>query len=194
MRNGKDNEMKLALCILKNPEKELNSRGLAGLIGITPMGALKIAKKLVEENILTSKQIGKAIIYKINYNSPYALAYISLLLKRESEKAKPYVKRWINELQKIKYAKAIVIFGSVLTKEKDAKDIDALILVNQRDFKAVEQEISKINIINEKKIHPVYQTEKDLEKQIKNGNKVILNAIKGIAIFGEEVLVSLLRI
>ena len=114
-------------------------------------------------------------------------------MKKESEWSKAYVKRWIGELQKIKHANAIILFGSVLKKEKEAEDIDSLIIVNKKAFQTVEKEVDKINILNEKKIHPVYQTEEDLEKNIKSGNKVILNAIKGIVVSGEEKLVSLLR-
>lgn len=193
MKNSKDNEMKLVLLILKSPEKEYNSRNLAELMGISPMGALKIARRLAKEGILKAKQIGKSKIYSINHESSYAISYASFLMKRESEWSKAYVKRWIGELQKIKHANAIILFGSVLKKEKEAEDIDSLIIVNKKAFQTVEKEVDKINILNEKKIHPVYQTEEDLEKNIKSGNKVILNAIKGIVVSGEEKLVSLLR-
>ena len=57
MKNSKDNEMKLVLLILKSPEKEYNSRNLAELMGISPMGALKIARRLAKEGILKAKQI-----------------------------------------------------------------------------------------------------------------------------------------
>ncbi len=193
MKNGKDNEMKLVLLILKSPESEYNSRNLAELMGISPMGALKIARKLESEGILKSRQIGKAKIYKIAYSNDYAQAYISFLLKREAEQASPYVKRWIKEVQKIKYAKAVVLFGSVLSKKEKAGDIDALVVVDQKNFKEAQKEVDDINLINEKKIHPVYQTENDLEKHINEDNKVILNAIKGIVISGEDVLIKHLR-
>ncbi|MBU0761020.1 MAG: nucleotidyltransferase domain-containing protein [Nanoarchaeota archaeon] len=191
MKSGKDNKMKLVLCILKSPEKELNSRDLAKLIGVTPMGSLKIAKKLEKENILQSRQIGKAKIYSINH-SEYAKAYISFLLKKEVEQAKPYVKRWIEELKKIKHAKAVILFGSVLTKEKEANDIDALILIDQKNFKTAQKELEEINLLNEKKIHPVYQTDEDLEKHVKTGDKIIPNAIKGIVVSGEDALTEIL--
>lgn len=193
MRNGKDNEMKLVLSILKSPESEYNSRNLARLIEISPMGALKIAKKLEKGNILKSKQIGKANIYSINLDNEYSQHYTTFLLKKEAEQANPYVKRWIKELKKIKHAEAIVLFGSVLEKENKARDIDSLILVNKKDFNKVKKEVEEINVINEKKVHPIYQTREDLNKHITEGNKVILNAIKGIVVFGEDTLVPLLK-
>lgn len=193
MRNGKDNEMKFVLAIFKSPESEYNSRNLAKLLEISPMGALKIARKLEERDILKSRQIGKSRIYSINFDNRYSSHYILFLLKKEAEEAKPYVKRWLKELNKIKSAEAVILFGSVLKKEKGARDIDILAVVNKKNFDSVKKEIDEINMLNEKKVHPIYQTKEDLKKHIKEGNKVILNAIKGVVVFGEETLMPLLK-
>lgn len=192
MKNGKDNEMKLLLAVFKSPENDYNSRNLARLLGLSPMGALKIARKLEEQNILKSKQIGKSRIYSINLDNDYSAHYVQFLLKKEAEEAKPYVRRWIKELNKIKHAEAGILFGSVLRKGKEANDIDVLLVVNKKNFDYVKKEVDEINVLNEKKVHPVYQTREDLEKHIKDEDKIILNAIKGIVLFGEETLVPML--
>jgi DNA-binding MarR family transcriptional regulator len=56
------NEMLFVLNIFKSPEKEYNANNMAEHLGISSMGALKIARRLEEENILISRQIGKAKI------------------------------------------------------------------------------------------------------------------------------------
>lgn len=193
MRSGKDNEMRFILSILKSPEKEYNANSLSNVMGISPMGALKIARKLEKESIIASKKIGRANIYKINFENDYSKQYVKFLLKKEVEDSPPYVKRWIRELQKIKNALGIVLYGSVLIKEKEARDIDVLIIVNKKKFESIKDEIEEINIINNKKIHPLYQTKEDLQKHIKEENKVILNAIKGIVVFGEDLIIGALR-
>ncbi|MDO8517391.1 MAG: nucleotidyltransferase domain-containing protein [Nanoarchaeota archaeon] len=193
MKNKKDNKMLFILTILKSPEIEYNANNISPLIGISSMGALKIAKNLEKEGILLSRKIGRANIYKINFKNDYAKQYIKFLLKKEVEESSPYVKRWIRELEKMKIADTIILFGSVLKKEKDAGDIDTLIIVNKKNFEKVKKEIESINLLNDKKIHPIYQTMDDLKKHIDERNKVVLNAVKGIIISGEENILGVLQ-
>jgi len=120
------------------------------------------------------------------------LQYVLFLLQREVEQSHPYVKRWITELRKIKKAKIIILFGSVLTKKDDAGDIDVLLVTNNRDFNFLKKEIESINFLNEKKIHPLYQSENDFMNNIKNENKVVLNALKGVFIHGGDKFIKLL--
>jgi len=192
MRNGQDSEMKFILTLLKSPEMEYNSNNIAGAVGISAVGVLKIARKLEKENILTSRKIGKANIYRVNLDSDYARQYIKYLLKREAEKAPPYVRVWIKELKKIKSSDGVILFGSVLRKGEEARDIDALVIVNQKSFKKVKKEIEEINFINLKKVHPIYQTKEDIEQHIKKRQAVVLSALKGMFIFGEDLFLEVL--
>jgi len=187
-----DNEMLIILSILKSPEIEYNANNIAKHIGISSMGTLKIMKRLEKEGILMSRKVGRASICKIA-ESDYAKQYTGFLLKKEAEKSSSYIKMWIRELRKIKSADSIVLFGSVLKKEKEARDIDALVIVSQKNFESVKKEVENINLLNEKKIHPVYQTKVDLEKHIKEKNKVVLNALKGIFVMGEDKIIEVLQ-
>jgi len=192
MHEISDNEMLFILTVFKSPETEYNANSIATQMGITSMGALKIAKRLQKENILLAKKLGKAIFYSLNFSNEYALQYVRFLLKREAEQADAYVKVWINEIQKIKSADCAILFGSVLKKMNESKDIDALLITNQKKFSLLKKEIEEINAINLKKIHPLYQTKEDLTNNIKKNDKVILNAIKGIIVFGEGLLIKLI--
>ncbi len=187
------NEMLLVLTIFKSPEIDYNANSIAKRIGISSMGALKIAKRLEQQGILVSKEMGKAKFYKINLKKDYAKQYLKFLLKREGEQASDYVKRWINDIKKIKNIYSSVLFGSVLHKQKDANDIDVLLITDKKKFKKLKKEIEEINNINTKKLHPVYQTKEDLKKNIKKGDKPLLNAIKGIVVFGEDTIINLLE-
>jgi len=187
------NEMLLVLTIFKSPETDYNANSIAKRIGISSMGALKIAKRLEQQGILVSKEMGKAKFYKINLKKDYAKQYLKFLLKREGEQASDYVKRWINDIKKIKNIYSSVLFGSVLHKQKDANDIDVLLITDKKKFKKLKKEIEEINNINTKKLHPVYQTKEDLKKNIKKGDKPLLNAIKGIVVFGEDTIINLLE-
>ena len=193
MKNGKNNEMHLLLSILKSPEINYNASSLARSLNISPMGALKIARRLENEGILLSKKIGKANIYRINTRNDYAKHYIKLLLKKEVQDASPHVKRWIRELEKLENSLGVILFGSILRKEKEANDIDALIIVDKEGFEKVKKEVHSLNAINEKKIHALYQTKEDFKNNIKEENKVVLNALKGIVIRGGDLIFELMQ-
>ncbi len=192
MNDITNNEMLFVLSIFKSPEKEYNANNMAQHLGISSMGALKIARRLEKENILKSKQIGKARIYKIDMKNDYAKEYVEFLLKREAEHAPAQVKVWVKELRKIKNADIAILFGSVLRK-KEANDIDALFITNQKKFSELKKEVENINLINIKKLHPLYQSNKDIKANIKKEDKALLSAIKGIVAFGENKIIKLIE-
>ena len=193
MKDITNKEMLFVLSIIKSPEVEYNANSIARIIGISSMGALKIAKRLGKENILIARKLGKAKFYRLNSDNDYARQYIKFLFKREAEQSAPYVKVWISEIKKIKNADAAILFGSVLRKHKEAKDIDVALITDKKRFSKLKKEIDDINLINVKRLHPIYQTKEDFKKNIKKGDKPLLNAIKGIVVFGEDKIISLLK-
>lgn len=194
MKSITNAEMLFVLRIFKSPEQEYNANSIAKQLGISAMGALKIGKRLEKEGILNSRKVGKASIYQINFDSKYARFYVTFALQREAQQAPPYVRRWIEEVRKLNTAKVAILFGSVLHKQKEARDIDVLLIMDtdKKQFAKLQKQVETINSMNPKKIHPVYQTETDLRKHIKEKQGVVLNALKGIVVFGEAVLMEAL--
>lgn len=192
MKEATANEMLVLLKIFKTPA-QFNANSISREVGLTPMGALKILKRLEKEGILIPKAAGRAVFYSINYDSDYARDYLEFIFRREAEQSAPYVKRWVREIRKLKSADAAVLFGSVLEKESHAQDIDVLLMTSQSRFKKLKDEISRLNSINEKSIHAVYQTSEDLRNNIAKKDKVVLNALKGIVAFGEKKLIEMVR-
>ena len=178
-------EMDIVLLLVKSPEVIYNANSLSKVVGITPMGTLKILKRLEEEAVVKSKRIGNAITYRIASEELYARKYVSFILAREAHSASPQIKRWITEVKKIKNAEIIVLFGSILQKQ-NPNDIDLLLITNKTIFSQLQKEIEELNELNIKKIHPLYQTEEDMIKNIKKRDKPLLNAIKGVVVKGEE--------
>lgn len=187
------NEMKFVLNILKNPDKQYNANSISKELGISSMGALKIAKRLEKENIITSREFGKAKFYKLNLESDYVKDYLHFLLKREKEQANAYVKVWIDEIKKLKNADASLLFGSVLRKGKEAKDIDVVLITDTQKFSKLKKEIEEVDHVNLKKIHPVFQTKDDFINNLKKKDNTILNALKGIVVFGEDQIIEALQ-
>lgn len=193
MKDITSSEIRLVLKILKNPENNYNANNISKELGMSSMGALKIAKNLEKEGVLVSRQIGKGIFYSINFKNSYVRNFLLFILKRESEYSSPYIKRWISEIKKIKNSSLAILFGSVLTKNEKAEDIDVLLISSQKKFNELKKEIEQLNKINDKKIHPIFQSKQDIIDNIKKQDKVILNTIKGIVVFGEEVLLEIVE-
>ncbi len=187
------NEMNFVLIILKCPKIEYNANSISKLLEMSSMGALKIAKKLEKEKIIISRQIGNAKLYKLNFENDYAREYVKFLLKREKEQAHPFIKVWIDEIKKLKNADAAILFGSALRKHQEAKDIDVVLVTDKKRFSKLKGEIKEVDQLNVKIIHPIFQTKKDFINNLRKNDKIILEAIKGIFVFGEDLLIEALK-
>ncbi|MBS3106963.1 helix-turn-helix transcriptional regulator [Candidatus Woesearchaeota archaeon] len=179
-------EEQVILALFKHPENELSASGLAKLAGLSRMHALRMLKRLEKDGAVTSRKVGKSVIYTIDLSEGYARNLLRFLLTREAKKADPYVRRWLTELKGLKHAKAAILFGSVLQKGKDAKDIDVVLITDQRNLQPLDKEVDALNRINAKPLHPLYQASKDFRRNIRKKDPVILNALKGIIAFGED--------
>jgi len=185
------NERKILLLLFKNTLELFNSRVLAAKIGISHVGVFKIMKKLEEKDIVVSRMIGKARVYSINNRNPIARKEVELALMLESQNNL----RWLEEFKDLKnIAESAILFGSILRNEKEARDIDLLIISEEKNFSAIKKFIeSKNNVLN-KKIHPIIQTKEDFNKDFMNKNKVTLEIIKtGVILFGQENINNLLN-
>ncbi|MBT4373830.1 hypothetical protein HOD25_04110 [archaeon] len=187
-----NNEETVLLRMFKDFSSDYNANNLSKLFDITSMGVLKILKRLEEQGLLVLRKVSNIKFYDFNFESSYARDYISLLFRKEASNSSPSVKRWINEIRKIKNVEMVILFGSVLTKGKNAKDIDVLFLVKEKSFGKLKEEIRKLNLINDKKIHAVYQTKKDFVSNLKNKDEVVLDILKGVVVFGEKELINIL--
>ena len=187
MGNLTSNEMKIILKLFKDFNSRYNANSLSKEIGITPMGTLKILKKLYNQKILKQEYMGKAIFYSIDFDSDYAKSYIKFLLQKEAQESIPRVKRWISELRKLEQDAEIgILFGSVL-RYKEFNDVDTLLVIKEKNLKKLKELIKEINIINTKAVHPIWQTIEDIKKNILKEDKVVLESLKrGIVLFGYD--------
>jgi predicted nucleotidyltransferase len=184
-------EQAIILKLFKEFNESYNSRSISKKVGIGHSGAFKILKKLEKENIVFGKRIGKAVIYKLNMENPIAIRKIELALTFEAED----FGKWLEEFRELKDKfKFSILFGSVLRNEKEAKDIDVLIVASTHEIKEIRNKIEEKNKILSKKIHLLIQSEEDFISDLENKNKVIYEIIKtGIVLYGQENITKYLR-
>lgn len=192
MKNLTKGEIEILLKLFKDFSKDYNANSLSKIMSITPRGALKILKNLKSQNLLISKQFGKAVFYKINLNDDYVIKLISILLMNESrEKAA----RWLSEFgDLLGHIEIGIIFGSIIRNPKTAQDIDLLMVFKNEKYDTIEDIINKRRALSNKAIHQVKQTSSDLIKNLKKKNEVILNIInRGYVLQGHEKLVRIIK-
>lgn len=187
------NEARVINLILRDFTRDYNINQIAKELKLSPRGAYKILKKLEKNEIVLPRKIGNNIIYKINFkNSTTASLCQFVLTEKETT---PYTKVWINDLQQLRqFTDIAVLFGSVLTKERQANDIDILLVFEKNNLAKVQEQIEKINTIKPKKIHAIMQTKKDLINNLKNKDTALLEEIKtGMILWGENMLFEAIK-
>ena len=157
-----ENEARTIDFLIRNFSQEYNINQLSRELKLSPRGIFKILKKLEKQNYLISNKQGNNIFYKINYESEDAPDVCKFVLFKGN--TTPFIRVQINDLRKLRQlTKIAILFGSVLTKDKDAKDVDVVLIFKEKEFSKIEKVIEEINSIKNKKIHAIYQTEKDFK-------------------------------
>ena len=172
-----------------------NSYNIKDKLGLSNAGSLKLLRSLHEKNLLTSKKMGNAIFYRVNLSSQYALKLLELILLDYSHLSS-FVKGWIYDLQMFKnLTKAVFLFGSILAKGKDAKDVDAcFILKHPDDYSEVQIKVAQLNSKSRLKIHPLYLTEKEFEKKLMEKDKPLVEIVQScVVVHGHELFVEVLK-
>ncbi len=174
--------------IIKTLFKDLltvyNSRSISKVVDMTHAGAFKILKRLEQRGIVISRPIGKAITYTLNFNNPVTCKEVEMALVLEAQQHT----RWLSEFKKLENkVQCSVLFGSVLTDEKKAKDVDLLVVTDKENVDEVRAIIKERNEVAYKKVHLLLQLPQDFKKDIANKNRVMVEIIKtGVVLFGQE--------
>ncbi len=188
-----ENESRTVNFLLRNFPRDYNINQIARELKLSPRGAYKILKKLEQQRILLAKKIGNNLIYKINFSEDLSLETCQITLNEKE--ISPYLRTWINDLKPLKeLTEMALLFGSILTKEKQAGDVDLLLVFEKENLGQVQERIKKINQIKSKKIHAVIQTQEDLLDNIKKRDSAILEEIRtGLVLWGRNIFVEAIK-
>lgn len=188
------NEARLIVYMLRHNRDQLSINGLARQTGITPKGAYKILKKLEKEELVVKTTIANAAIYQLNFQNSKTEDVVRYALKSELAPNK-YVKVVQKELRPLQpLVDGLILFGSVLTKGLQAHDLDVVVIIEKKNLARVQSTIRTIEGVIPKKIHPVFQTRADLQKNITKKDLIIMAAIqKGFILNGHDLICALVK-
>ncbi|MBU2638868.1 MAG: nucleotidyltransferase domain-containing protein [Nanoarchaeota archaeon] len=178
-----EKEKNILLLLFKDFSSRYNARMISKLVGMTPRGALKSLKNLEKQHFVTATAFGRAILFRVDFNT-LTRKNIELLLLEEAEMKH---KRWVEEFKGFNEADIIILFGSALKKDKPYNDIDLLIVVSKEQYGSLKKKIEQKNEILPKMVHPVFQTLKDLKENLASRDKIVFDALKtGIVLKGQN--------
>lgn len=175
--------------------KEKNSiNAIAKRLKLSPMGAYKILKKLEKADTIKAEKIGNAIFYKANFDKEIGRKYAEFVLVQK-EFSNSYAKVYAEDIRKLEdIALSCVLYGSILKIGKEAKDVDALIIVEKKEYKEVSSKLAEIKEISAKRIHDIIMTKNDLANNIKKGNEAMIDMLKyGQVLWGPEIIVEAIK-
>jgi len=182
--------------LLKDTIKKHTVTSLSKERGISRVGSWKILKELEKENLIILTPIGpeKTSVQEVslNWGNPILEKTLALLLTEDSIKQN----KWRYNFKELENnVDFLVLFGSVLHSPKEANDIDILSLVsNEKNFAKINKIITDIQIAQDKKIHAINLTGKELKQELKNKNKAYAEALKkGIVLFGQENFIKFIK-
>jgi len=192
MKGLSDKDIEILLLLFKDSFVDYNANSITKKIKITPAGAFKAMKRLEKRKLIKGKKMGKAVFYKLNLSDYYVFRTMETLLINE---AREKASRWLDEFKELfNYVDIVIIFGSVVRNLKKANDIDLFVVFRKGKEDAVNNVIKGRRLISTRPIHVIKQTSKDLNRNLKKKDKVILNIIKsGYVLCGYEKLLEVIK-
>lgn len=184
-------ERECLLLLFKDFTAFYNANSISKILNISHVGAQKIFKRMLNENLVISRQIGKSINYKPNFDEPYVSQLIAFLLADEANS----FKRWAEEFKGIfKEGRIVMIFGSAIKNYAQAEDIDIMIVMDKDDVKEVNKFVNKKEEVLPKKLHSLIMAQQDLLENLKKRNKAMIGIVKNaIVLYGQNKYVELIQ-
>ena len=184
-------ERETILLLFKEYTTFYNANSISKVLGISHVGAQKIFKRLLQENLVLSKTIGKSITYKLNFSNDYVANLVAFLLADEANT----FKRWHEEFKELfKKNRIIMLFGSTIKDYAHAHDIDVMIILENKEVKEVNAVLKKKGRILPKKLNAIKLTHSDLLENLKKKDKAFVDIIKNaIILYGQDKYTELLK-
>lgn len=191
MVNLTQKEKEALIILFKDFTNFYNANSISKLLNISRVGAQKILKRLLKQNLLIDRKIGKSTIYKLKLEDEYAKKLIVFLLADEANN----FKRWKEEFKELfKKDRIIMIYGSAIKNYAKANDIDIMIIIRKAECKEVIKIIEKKQRILPKKIHSIELTANDLLQNIKQKKEPVIDTVKNaIILYGQDKYVEIIK-
>ncbi len=185
-----ENEARVINLLVRNFASKYNINQIGKELKLSPRGIYKILKKLENQKIIIPEKSSNAIFYSINLEDELAVKTSELVLSQKKEDPNfETLAEDLTDLKSLSYS--LIIFGSFIKNPDRANDIDIMVLSKVSNYKKIKEKIEEINSISTKEIHPIFQTEKDFERNLKEKDQVIVDILRtGFILWGSHYIVK----
>ncbi len=186
---------KVLSILLKEPFTLHTATSMAKALGITRQGIWKTLHRLAEDKLISIEPVNDAktstAILTLSWRNPVTEKALSLLLTKESFEQQ----RWRTNFAELEdKAEFLILFGSIINNPKEANDIDLLAVMKKKNFKALDEIVSRIQQTMLKKVHLIGVTESEIINELKKPNKAYRDAIKkGVVLYGQDNFIQCIR-
>lgn len=187
------NEKRVLRFLATSSGKDYSINDIAKSCKLTPNGAHKLLVKMMKEGVLKVKPIANLKAFKLDFGSEKTVRVLELALMPDPLEGR--VKLREEDLKQLRVVtKVCVLFGSYVTMKKEPSDLDVFFVLGRKNFEAYKQKFSKVQDIIPVKVQDVVQTTDDVEQNLKNGDPVVVAALRGgIVLWGFDVLVQVIK-
>src|SRR3989344_3522923 len=184
-------EQEAVILIYKDCTQYYSATKISKQLDLTQVGALKLLRRLEKSKMLIKRNIGKAVIYKINEGYELTKKALEFALVNQ---ASDY-ERWKEEFKSLnKDSRIIIFYGSASRNYAQANDIDVLVILQKEEVRELNKALEKIQLSLPKKLHSIKATKQDLIKNIAEKNTAMLEIIKtGIVLSGYSAYMEVLN-
>lgn len=185
-----EKEQEILVILLKDFSSKYNAHSICDKVAMSHAGAFKALKKLEKSKFVIGQRLGRAVFYQLNFEDDYVIKMLAIFLMEEA-KTKA---RWLDEFKELyPESKIVLLFGSILKNPEKAKDIDILVVADEKCFSRINRIITEKNNVLPKKIHLLEQRVGDIKENIKKKNPALIDAIRtGIILHGYENLIRII--
>ena len=160
--------------------------------GLAPNGALKMLKKFEKGGILKANKVANIKSYSLNFENEKTKSILELVLIPE---LKGRLKFRLEDLGQLKNTTdACILFGSYADLKKEPNDMDILVMLNKKNFKAYKEQSTAVFKTIPIKVHDILQTEEDFKENLRKKDKTIIEILKtGIILWGYKKIIDLIE-
>ena len=184
-------ERECLLVLFKQFTEFYNANSISKILNISHVGAQKMFHRLLKDNLVVSRRIGKSITFRLNFDEAYVHQLIAFLLADEANN----FKRWKEEFKGVfKEGRIVMIYGSTIKDYAKAHDIDIMIVMDKADVREINKFISEKEEILPKKLHTLLMARHDLLENLKKRNKAMIDIVKNaIILYGQDKYVGVMQ-
>jgi len=158
---------------------------IAKQCNLTPNGTFKILKKFENLGVLKLKKVANINSYKINFTDNKTKSILELSLIPEISGKLKFRMEDLKPLKNI--TEICIIFGSYIDEKKQPNDLDIFFMIKKENFDKYKILSRKIYQTMPIKVQDVLQTKEDLNKNIINKDKVVMEIFrKGVILWGYD--------